>query len=203
MTNVIVMSILFCAYLLGSISPSILIAKSKGIKINTFGSKNAGATNTMRALGFKTALLVLFLDFIKAFAPVFVTLHILPSLIHNSVYLSLLVLCAIVLGHIYPIYFKFKGGKGVACLAGGVFAILPFEATIATLFFIIVLFVGRTVSIASLSITIFLPVFYIIYNKHNLNLVILSFLIIAGIFVLFTHRGNIKRLLQGTEPKTF
>lgn len=191
------------AYLIGSISPATLLALKRGIDLNKVGSKSAGATNSMRSLGIKTGFLVLLLDFFKGWLPVFLALFYLPDYYIDAHKAALLILFAIALGHIYPLYFKFKGGKAVACLAGGVFAFIPFEALIATLVFIGILFIGRRVSLASISITIFLPSFYAYYNKNNIDLSMLLFLVFAGIFVIFTHRQNIKRLLNGTETKIF
>lgn len=191
------------AYLIGSISPSIILARKQGINLNKFGSKSAGATNSMRSLGIKTGFLVLALDFLKGWVPVFISLFYLPEDYIDAHKVALLVLFAIALGHIYPLYFKFKGGKAVASLAGGFFALIPFEALISTLVFISILFIGRRVSLASISITIFLPSFYAYYNKNNIVLSILLSLILAGVFVIFTHRQNIKRLLTSRETKIF
>lgn len=181
-------------YALGSISFSTLIAKkTAGIDIRDHGSKNAGATNTLRVLGFGPALLVLALDVMKGIIPVVLTIALLEDPLW-----AVLAGIASILGHNWPIFFKFKGGKGVATTIG-VVAVLGFwPAAISGVIALIVVAISRYVSLGSLLFVTLLPFMYWLFN--------LPTSIIAGSVAItalsyYKHRLNVKRLIKGEENK--
>ncbi|MFC1588378.1 glycerol-3-phosphate 1-O-acyltransferase PlsY [Planctomycetota bacterium] len=200
--------ILLC-YLLGAIPFGLMFGLwVRGVDIRKYGSGNLGATNAGRVLGKKTGFFILFLDILKGFAPIF-TLNLLSEHIltgHISMSESnLLVLCAAaaILGHMFPVYLKFKGGKGVAT---GIGVILAFEAVpgfCAIIIFILVLAVTRYVSLGSIAGVMTVPVvsFMVYAEPLDAALPITIFNLLIAIFVIVKHRDNIVRLLQGKEAK--
>ncbi|MHC4758107.1 MAG: glycerol-3-phosphate 1-O-acyltransferase PlsY [Planctomycetota bacterium] len=207
--------LIIAAYLLGSIPFGLIIAKAHGVNLQSIGSGNIGATNVTRALGKKWGFLCFFLDVLKGFIP---TLAAMPQLIMALTYpervivlfLWLSVGCAAILGHIFPIYLKFKGGKGVATSFGVAIGIWPYFticAAIAIVIWALVVTVWRYVSLASMAASVIFPVVLITaiilkeeWDFYNLwPLVIVSALI--PLMVILRHRENIKRLLAGTENK--
>ncbi len=147
------------------------------------------------------------IDFLKAFVPVLLLriLGPLPGVFHALEFplSGMVVLAGVVIGHVFPLYFSFRGGKGVAALAGGWFAILPLECAAAVLVFAAVVGIFRRVSLGAVTVAVFLPVFYCIRAAVRFGAVDLlpaAALLLSGIFILWTHRANIGRLLRGTEP---
>ena len=181
------------SYLIGSIPFSYLLPKWIGkIDIRVHGSGNTGTTNVLRTLGMKVGILSFIGDFFKG---------ILPTLIGFIFWgeIGAIVGGAMaVIGHCYSVWLKFKGGKGVATSAGVLIVLLPkiFVILLICQFVIIGLF--KYMSLASISSAILLPIFSIVFNM-SFEVVVFSFLL--GLFVLFKHRSNIKRLLSGTETK--
>lgn len=185
---------LMIAYLLGSIPFGYIIAKSQHIDIRSIGSGNIGATNINRALGFKYALVVGVLDIAKGFFP---TLFALINLA-NQPTIALVALAAF-LGHIFPIYLKFKGGKGVATLAGTLLAILGIKLFLFLFIaWAICLYSTKLMSLTNLILSIFIPFIFLIII-HSISYFIYA-LIVSG-FIWWSHRENIKRLKNGTEKK--
>lgn len=203
---------LFMSYLIGSIPTSVWVGKSwHGIDIREHGSGNAGATNTFRVLGRKAGIFVMTVDIIKGTLattlPVFFPLLLEYSFTVNDIIL-LKIGCGVfaVLGHIFPIYAKFKGGKGVATLLGMVIAVNYEAAAICVGVFLIILIITKYVSLGSMLAALVYPIinfFPFMYpDKHfNLTLVIFGFAIF--IMVVYTHKKNIKRLLEKNENKTY
>ena len=203
------------AYLLGSIPFGVLIAKAYGKDLRTIGSGNIGATNVARALGRKWAYACFVLDVLKGMIPMLVTmpLAILKAETGNEVILFLLWLavgCAAIIGHIFPIYLKFKGGKGVSTSFGVALGLWPYYsicALIAITVWIAVVFIWRYISLASIAASLTFPLALIlaIVIRDGWEFAILWPLVIAAtiipLMVITRHRENIKRLLAGTESK--
>lgn len=192
------------AYLLGSISNAVWIGKVfYGTDVRQHGSHNAGATNTMRVLGKKAGLTVFALDFLKGFIAV--------SLAYLSVYafgspqlfnLKFALTGAVVLGHIFPIFAGFRGGKGVATLAGAVLGVYPPAVLLCLVTFVIVFLIWRYVSLGSMVAGITLPL-YTTFVFGQSYPPLLLFCCAVSVLLVVTHRKNIKRLIAGTEPKTY
>jgi glycerol-3-phosphate acyltransferase PlsY len=191
------------AYLLGSIPTSIWVSKSVfGFDIREFGSGNPGATNTFRVLGSKWGSFVMTVDVTKGV--IATSLYVLiPFYLQNELartnFMIVLGLAA-VLGHIFPIWADFKGGKGVATILGMALAIQPTVALICIIVFLITLFTTRFVSLSSLLASlVFMVLILFIFNEKETSYRI--FAIIVALMVVVTHQKNIGRLLSGKENK--
>lgn len=191
------------AYLLGSINPAVWISKRfHNIDIREHGSKNAGATNVLRVLGPKAALPVFAFDILKGFLSVSLFYLANTSGMESNVsdaYKILLAAC-VVLGHIFPVFSGFKGGKGVSTILGAATAIEPTAAGIAAFVFVVVFFSFRYVSLGSMLAGISFSI-VICHLLPNESLTMRLFSICVAIMLLITHRENISRLLAGTESK--
>lgn len=191
------------AYLFGSIPTSVWVGKIfYNIDVRNFGSGNAGATNTFRVLGAKAAIPVLLLDVLKGAAASYLVFFY-PSLNPDtSAYVIaqiLLGICAI-LGHLWPVFAQFKGGKGVATMFGMVLVLQPIAALLAFLIFGIVFFVTHFVSLASIIASFAFGLFTIlVFNEDRTAMIVFCFIVIC--VILYTHRKNVTRLLKGVEPK--
>lgn len=198
-------TMLIIAYLLGSIPSAVWIGKKYyGIDIREHGSKNAGTTNMLRVLGRRAAAPVFALDFLKGFVAVTVIeLMQYDDLIgHNDIInLKIGAVVAAVLGHIFPIFAGFRGGKGVATLVGAVTGIYPPAALLCFGVWIVVLMISHYVSLSSMIAGCCFPVFTLISPKVNGSKAFVVFSFIIAILLLVTHRKNIKRLREGTESK--
>lgn len=191
------------AYLLGSIPTSVWISRAFfDIDIREHGSGNAGATNTFRVLGVKAGLVVFTVDILKGFVAVNLihfTNYYIP---HSGDYINIQLLLGIaaMLGHIFPVYVGFKGGKGVATLFGVICAISLYPTLIMAGIFFVTLIITRYVSVSSMVSGLSFPVLIIIVFKETTpSLVIFS--LIMAILMLFTHQKNIERLLKKEEKK--
>lgn len=203
------------AYLLGSIPSAVWIGKKYySIDVREHGSHNAGTTNVLRVLGKRAAIPVFVIDFIKGFVAVsiisllkydtFIADH--PWWLTN---LKIIAVFIAVLGHIFPIFAKFKGGKGVATLIGAITGIQPNIALFCFGIWVIVLIIWHYVSLASMIAGCCFPIFVIIfsgsmyssYGDASISFIIFS--IVVAVLLLWTHRKNISRLKNGTESKTF
>ena len=192
------------AYILGSIPTAVWLGKwTHGIDVRQHGSKSAGATNTIRVLGLKVGLPVLLIDALKGTGAVFLG-YILPNNLSNEQTALFLVMLAIaaVLGHVFPIFAGFKGGKGVATLLGISIALFPYSVLILIGIFAVIFIITRYVSLASISAAISFP-FISIFIFNNTAWAYVFFAIVVAIFIPLTHIKNIKRLLNGTENKMF
>lgn len=198
----IVLSI-FLAYLTGSIPTSVWAGKFfHGIDIRDHGSGNAGATNTMRILGMKTGIPVLLFDIFKGWLAVkYVNLFkVYPEGTDLFMNFSILLGVLAVLGHIFPIYAGFRGGKGVATIFGVLLALSPLATVLAAMLFLIVLLLSGYVSLSSILAGISFPVWLIfVFNTPFTGLKIFSGMVALGL--ILTHRKNIGRLKEGKEPK--
>lgn len=198
-----ILIVVLAAYLLGSIPSSVWIGKIfYGIDVREHGSGNAGTTNTIRILGYKAGIPVFIIDALKGWFAVFLTKIVFgyfPS-IEMPEYMSLIAAVAVVLGHIFPVFAGFRGGKGVATLLGVGFGLIPIPALIALGIFMVVLLCFGYVSLASITAAVTLPfITYFFVMPDKLLLLLLT--IAVAIFIPITHRQNIKRLLNGTENK--
>ena len=195
--------LIFVAYLLGSIPTALWVSRAFfGIDIREYGSGNAGATNTYRILGSKWGTFVMVADMLKAIVAVKLAFF-LPEAFHNELYLVNMQLglgLAAVLGHVFPIWAQFRGGKGVASLFGMVLGIQPNVALCCVGVFILVLYLTRWVSLSSILASIAFPIFILfIFNEpeHLYRI----FAVVVGLLVLLTHQKNIGRILRGSESK--
>lgn len=191
------------AYILGSIPSSVWIGKIFfDVDVREHGSGNAGTTNTIRTLGYKAGIPVFIIDALKGWFAVFMSKVIFGYFpeIEMPDYVQVVAAVAVVIGHIFPVFAGFRGGKGVATLLGVGFGLIPIPALIALGIFTIVLLCFGYVSLASITATVTLPIVtYFFVMPDNLILFLLS--IAVAIFVPITHKENIKRLLNGTENK--
>jgi acyl phosphate:glycerol-3-phosphate acyltransferase len=201
--------ILVLAYLIGSISPSIILSRLiKGVDIRTYGSGNAGMTNAMRLLGMKWGTVVALFDALKGFTASWILTTWLYSAIDvtpiDLILVRILAGSTAMAGHIWTVFFGFKGGKGVLTMAGGILGVAPLQVGICTAIFVFVLLTSRYVSLSSIIAYSFFPVVVFVFNlvfqvETSLYLKIFSF-VVAGA-IIFTHRENISRLLKGEERK--
>lgn len=196
--------IILTAYLLGSLPSAVWIGKFfYGIDVRQYGSGNAGATNTFRVLGKKAALPVLFFDILKGWAAVKVSYFVADMLgkeEFNSLQLTLG--AAAIIGHIYPLFAGFKGGKGVATLLGVTLAIHPLSALVGILVFVFILLVTHYVSLSSIFAGLSFPIsILILFPSSSPTLVLFSLLTPA--IILVTHQKNIERLLDKEESKIY
>jgi acyl phosphate:glycerol-3-phosphate acyltransferase len=195
--------LIILAYLIGSIPTSVWVSRHFfDIDIREYGSGNAGATNTYRVLGPKWGTMVMIIDMLKGIAAVKLAL-LLPEYSDSANNLQSLQTglgLAAVIGHIFPIWADFRGGKGVATLFGLVLGISPWTALGCVGIFILVLYLTRFVSLSSIMASIAFPVFIlVIFNVDNPLYRI--FAITVALLVLLTHQKNIGRLLKGNESK--
>ncbi|HVP35995.1 MAG TPA: glycerol-3-phosphate 1-O-acyltransferase PlsY, partial [Terriglobales bacterium] len=188
--------ILALSYLLGSIPFGIIISRLwKGIDIREHGSKNPGATNVYRVLGPVPAIIVLALDVGKGLvATLWLSRISIGQPIVGQVSLMILAGIAVILGHTFPIFAGFKGGKGVATGLGVLISLAPFETILALLIFLIIVGITRYVSLGSLSLATFILLalaFEKYYLHKPISLVLLVMVLILTIFIFYTHRSNI------------
>jgi acyl phosphate:glycerol-3-phosphate acyltransferase len=191
------------AYLLGSIPTSVWISKAYfGFDIRGHGSGNAGATNTFRVLGKQVGTVVLFMDVIKGVTAASLV-HYLGGIEHGTdrfINLQLLFGLLAVVGHIFPVFEQFKGGKGIATLFGMLIGIHYVLALAILGLFIVVLLLTKYVSLSSILAAIAFPILTIFVFKRDEPLLI-AFGIAAAVMVILTHKKNITRLLNGEESK--
>jgi len=186
------------SYLIGSISGSMLMGKLRGVDIRTMGSGNAGGTNAFRTQGAIFALSVIVVDIAKGYVATF---YISGDFGQGSL-LGILCGIAAVLGHVYPVYYNFKGGKGAGTLVGILIGLYPFGLLISFSVWLFVLVLTGYVGLSTILAGIIFPM--VIYAENfmgGLNSTIGSFSIIMALFLVFTHRGNIGRMLQGNENR--
>lgn len=208
-----VITMLLIAYVLGSIPSAVWIGKKYyGIDIREHGSKNAGTTNMLRVLGRRAALPVFVLDFFKGFVAVTLIGMMRYDADISSAWLinlKILGVFAAVLGHIFPIFANFKGGKGVATLVGAVTGIYPQIVFLCFAVWFLVFIISHYVSLASMTAGCCFPLLVVIYsssewsrnNDVSFTFILFSFAV-AGL-LLWSHRKNIERLKAGTESKIY
>jgi glycerol-3-phosphate acyltransferase PlsY len=181
------------SYLLGSIPFGFLVGLIRGVDIRKVGSGNIGATNVLRALGKGPALIVLITDTLKGFLPVLVAKHL-----GFSDYIVVLAGLLAILGHSFPVWLKFKGGRGVATGLGVLIGLAPIVALIAFLVWIIIVGITRYVSVASTLAAISVPILLISFHQ---SVAYISFAVLLALLIILRHIPNYKRLYNKTEPK--
>ena len=194
------------SYMLGSIMFSVIFTKKiKGFDVREKGSGNAGSTNVLRTAGKGVAILTLICDIAKGIVAILFALlmnHIDP--VDNPEYLVQVAGMFVAIGHTFPIFFKFKGGKGVATSLGIILLINWRIGLICLVFALLLMILSRMVSLGSVSAAILFPVLTVFITEGYIvegNYIVFG--ILLGVFVCFNHRSNIKRLLNGTENKLF
>ena len=195
--------LIILAYLIGSIPTALIISKKFfGIDIRDFGSGNMGATNAFRVLGPKYGTLIMVLDVLKGIFAVGL-FYFLPYYLTNELERTNFMMglgLAAVIGHIFPVFANFKGGKGVATLLGMLIAVQPIVAVCCIGVFLFVLFLTRYVSLSSILGAIMLPVCVLwIWNEHEISY--RAFALLVALLVIITHQKNISRLLKGAESR--
>lgn len=190
---IILFFFIITGYLLGSIPFGYIIAKKKNIDITKQGSGNIGATNVSRSLGPKYALLVAVLDILKALLPMYIASYY----ISNDWYM-LFVIIAPMIGHIFPIWLNFKGGKAVSTVFAAIFYIAGWKALPFLVIWAIMLKLIKIMSLTNLIIILFVPIWFWI-ETHSLPYLYLG--LFCVIMIYWTHRENIKRLIEGNEKK--
>jgi glycerol-3-phosphate acyltransferase PlsY len=192
------------AYLYGSVPFGFLAAKLlRGVDIRTTGSGNIGATNAARVLGFRYFPLIMLLDMSKGLAPTLLGARLFAHATYSPAPVAVAAgLCAI-LGHVFPVYLHFKGGKAVATGTGVFLVLAPWAVLIAAGVWALVFAARRYVSLASICAAVTLPIaFFIVHpDPTGAGRYGAGFAALAGAFVVYLHRGNIKRLLAGTENR--
>ena len=184
---------IFLSYLLGSISGSLLVGKVFGIDIRTLGSKNAGGTNAFRSAGLKLALPTVIIDILKGIIPEYIFLC--------DPYLFVWCSFAAILGHVYPIFYGFKGGKGAGTLIGVIIASHPiFLVYLLPVWIISMIFTGY-VGLSTILAGFTLPVLVLCFDCVVANSMEGYFYILISLFILFTHRENVLRMISGTESR--
>lgn len=195
--NIIVCILL--GYLFGCFSTGFFIGKIKKVDIRQYGSKSSGTTNALRTLGPVAGILTLLGDMLKAIIAVVLVRFVLFSDMDYVKVLSLYTGLGVVIGHNYPIWLKFKGGKGIAATAGAIVAIDPLIIPFGLPVFAISVALTRYVSVGSLLIAIMFPTWIAIRNQGDLHMLVVSFAYTVLAFI--KHRSNISRLINGTENK--
>ena len=203
MEGVVYAGAVVAAYLIGSFSTAVWLGKwIYKLDVREHGSGNAGATNTLRVLGTRAGLIVLLIDVLKGWIAVSlaVLLSELTFEVSNLQLLKIATGIAVVSGHIYPLYTKFKGGKGIATMLGVIIGLFPWQLILIEIgLFAVVFLFTRYVSLGSIVVALALPVLSIWFFDSSIILQVVSG--VVAVVVPFTHRGNIKRLKEGRESK--
>lgn len=182
------------AYLLGTFPSAVMVARSRGIDITKVGSGNPGASNVSRVMGRTWGVLVFALDALKGIIPALVGTFVVGE---DKVAYALI--AASVLGHMFPVTRRFKGGKGVATMAGAMFVMQPAISAILGVVWIVVLKLTKKSSVASIALIIGLPVLALLFHVPGWEI---ATMIAINALLLLRHGSNIKRLLRGTELST-
>jgi len=207
--------VIILSYLVGSIPTSIVISKLiRGIDIRNFGSGNAGGSNVFRVLGWKWGILTILLDAMKgAVAVIIVARFYLDNFPFSNVtpfddFTLVQIICGVsaVIGHVWTLFAGFKGGKGIATGLGVLIMIVTIDMALALGIFFLVVGISRYISLGSLAAAVSVPLIMVVReNIFNVDIqgyhTILPFAIILALFVIYTHRSNIGRILKGDERK--
>jgi len=190
------------AYALGSISFSVIFSrKFAGFDVREKGSKNAGTTNVLRTVGKKVAAITLLCDILKGVIAVLISMlvgYIWKEL--DTQFLKYLAGFMAILGHTFPIFFEFRGGKGVATSLGVLLTIAPKIGLICLIFAVILMAITKMVSVGSILAAILFPILNIFIGKDN-NFGTITISVLIALLVIFNHRTNIQRIKNGTENK--
>lgn len=194
------------SYLLGSISAGYLAGRMAGVDIRTLGSGNIGATNVIRVLGKSYGYPVFAFDFLKGWAAVAISILIGRLAQPGAApveWFGVVGAVASVVGHSFPVWLKFKGGKGVATSAGALFGLMWLAALIGVLVWIVMFTLTRYVSVASITAAVVLPIVIMVMasGDDSSSGALFYFSIGLALLVILRHRGNLSRLMRGTEPR--
>ncbi len=186
------------AYLFGSIPFSFLVAQTQGVDLRIVGSGNIGSANVWRSCGFKAFLVAIVLDFLKGAIPTYIAIYSLAL----SPVAVILIGASAILGHTFPVFMRFKGGKAVATSGGVLLAVFPAAMIIGAITWAIILRLVRISSVASLTAASVVVVMTLItFAAGNMEPVYAGFICAAAVLVLVLHRSNIQRLLAGEENR--
>lgn len=180
------------AYLIGTISPSLIIAKLKKKDLRGGGSGNLGASNTAILLGWKLGVLVGVLDILKAFIPIMVAKYFLS----DYEFLPYIVATCVILGHMYPFYLKFKGGKGFATFFGSILGIHWLAFIIIGLIFLLVVGISDKMALGTFTVISLFPIYIGIVEK---NMIYVGIILIASVIIFLKHIENIRKLINKEE----
>jgi glycerol-3-phosphate acyltransferase PlsY len=198
------LTVVVLAYLLGSLSFAVIVSKFMGLSDpRSYGSKNPGATNVLRSGNKKAAVLTLLFDAVKGWVPVAVLLHFGAAYGLAEGVAAAAGLAAF-LGHLYPIFFRFEGGKGVATALGVLMGVSPLLGLAVAVTWLGIAWYFRYSSLAALSAAVLAPVYYAMAADGPLwdfNGAVFGMLCVMGILLIWRHRDNVNRLLAGTETK--
>jgi glycerol-3-phosphate acyltransferase PlsY len=195
--------LIIIAYFIGSIPTALIVSKSFfGVDIRDYGSGNMGATNTFRVLGSQYGTIVMIIDIIKGVTAVCL-FYFLPSYLHDEQARTNLMVglgLSSVLGHVFPVFAQFRGGKGVATLFGMMLAIQPVIAASCVGVFLLVLFFTRYVSLSSILAGLFLPI-CVLWIWNDDVVVYRIFAVLVAAMIVLTHQKNIVKILRGNESR--
>ncbi|HBO87643.1 MAG: glycerol-3-phosphate 1-O-acyltransferase PlsY [Pontiellaceae bacterium] len=191
----ILFGLMVAAYFLGAIPFGLIIARSKGVDIRAHGSGNIGATNVYRVMGKSWGLFTFFLDALKGFIPAYFFVEWSGSHESFSVYCGLMA----IIGHSFPIYLRFKGGKGVATSAGMLLGVAPYAMGIGLISWMVLMVLFRYVSLASILATLMVSV--TVWIRDAQPLISQCLITLLSLLIVWLHRANIERLLKGTENR--
>jgi glycerol-3-phosphate acyltransferase PlsY len=189
----VIILLIFVAYVIGSVPSGYLLGKLRGVDVRTIGSGNVGATNVARAVGKSQGIITLIADAAKGYLPVFTAL----VLGQDSLTVALTAI-AVFLGHLYPLFLNFQGGKGVATGFGALLALAPLATLVLVVVFVLTVVATRIVSLGSLATAVAAPLSLWFFHQPPVIVAMGCFL---GAMVMMRHRGNIQRLLAGSEPR--
>lgn len=198
--------IILLSYLVGSFPTSIVVGRmTRRIDIREHGSKNAGGTNAFRVLGWKAGLFVGVIDVLKGVLATLLIAKIRIDPVNLDYELvQIMAGTSAVIGHVWTVLAKFKGGKGVATAGGMIISLYPWASLICFIIFLTLVFTTRYVSVGSLVATTSLPIILLAFDRvfgKTVSNSLLTFSILIGGFIIYTHRSNIRRLLNGTENR--
>jgi glycerol-3-phosphate acyltransferase PlsY len=187
-----ILLILF-GYLMGSVPVGFILGSRSGIDVREVGSGNVGATNVARVVGKRQGILTLIADTAKGFLPVILAMQLGVSLAA-----TVLVGAAAFLGHLYPIFLKFKGGKGVATALGVFLAVAPMATLVLVALFAVTVLASRIVSLSSILTAVAAPIIFWLFSYPPLVVGMAAFIALA---ITCRHRSNIRRMMNGSEPR--
>ncbi|QHL87744.1 glycerol-3-phosphate 1-O-acyltransferase PlsY [Nibribacter ruber] len=205
MEGIIIGGMFLAAYLIGALPTAVWVGQAYyGIDVREHGSGNAGATNTFRVLGKKPGAVVMLVDIFKGWTATSLAgfLLIFEAIPADQVVIYKIILGTLaVIGHVFPVYVGFKGGKGVATLMGMVLAVQTEVALICLAIFIVVLIAFKYVSLGSMLAAVAFPLLLLLPQFHPEEPLLMVFGVLIALLVIFTHRKNIGRLMHGVESK--
>ena len=207
MTIIFIICAVLLAYLLGAIPTAVLYStRVHGIDVRQHGSGNAGATNTFRVLGKRAGTIVLMIDMLKgataaSLAHVLFRVQAIPA--DRLIEFQLLLGIVAIIGHVFPVYTKFKGGKGVATLLGMMLAIQPVVALLCVVIFLVILIATKYVSLGSLLATLSFPLLLLLRPFRTGEPLLITFGFVMFTLLVITHQKNIRRILNGNENRTY